>query len=187
VKDWSSTLSDDVSSKGKSQRALECGSGGSTLFAAEPHGCSIMTCESDAAWLSGVLNATKDLSGTVVPIHCDIGPTGGRGSPYGRQHIDLVTGHSVKPCKKAQQNECCPDLVLIDGRFHSTYFIPTPGCPTRDLAMLFDYRDRLHCHAVDVFAKPIELIGHLARFGITPKLMSAGDFIEHISYFLESQ
>lgn len=151
---------------------LEYGSGGSTVLASELPGKQIFSVETDADWLAALqayLQAHPGLS-PVVLHHADIGPTKAWGHPVddSRKADWRAYPHSVWERADFQH----PDVVLIDGRFRAASFVAVATRITRPVTVLFDdYTPRPTYHSIERLAQPVELIGRMARFELSPMVL----------------
>ncbi len=149
---------------------LEYGSGGSTLLAAGQDHSLVMSVESDRDW-AGNMRAVlaRDFPDAPVQVfHADIGKTGKWGWP--KNERAWARFHSYPLAVWDQPWFRHPDLVLVDGRFRIGCFLATLLRIERPVTLLFDgYVDRPHyAEAVETFARPVELVGRMARFELEP-------------------
>ncbi|RRH73577.1 hypothetical protein EG244_12620 [Falsigemmobacter faecalis] len=153
----------------KAEVYLEYGSGGSTVLASEMPGKAIFSVESDADWAAGLGDWLSVHPGAspVTLHHADIGPVREWGYPvdYSKFAAWPAYPHSVWERPDFQQ----PDLVLIDGRFRAACFATVALRTQKPVTVLFDdYRDRKDYHTVRRLAQPVEMIGRMARFELSP-------------------
>lgn len=149
---------------------LEYGSGGSTVMAAELPGKLIFSVESDPAWARN-LQHYLDMAGLPSPaiIHyADIGPVGKWGRPLDSSQWERFHRYPADIWDRPWFRH--PDAVLIDGRFRAACLAMTRLRMTRPVTVLFDdYAERQTYHAVeDVVGPPVQMIGRMARFELTP-------------------
>jgi hypothetical protein len=180
---------------GKATTIVEYGSGGSTLLAAKL-GKKIITVESSNAWLIELLGsaAHQELSGNIIPLWVDIGPTGNWGVPETETKWKNWQNYPLAPWKYCQENKIKPDLVLIDGRFRIACFLATCASVQRETIILFDdYEGRSHYHVVEKICdervcKKIDVIDNrMAVFKVQPNMLSSSDLINNIHYFNDSK
>ena len=133
---------------------LQFGCGNSTLVAAR-QAQTIVSVDSDAAWLAEVGANLARAAIDFTPFHADIGPTGDYGYPaddsrardWPRYHVDVWRRLSGSP-----------DAVLIDGRFRVACLLQALVHCKPDCLLLFhgfDDRDdyRVVLKHVDVLAR----------------------------------
>ena len=148
---------------------LEYGSGGSTVLAAEMPDKVIFSVESDAGWLAK-MQAYFAEHRPVSPVYLhlgDIGPTKAWGHPSGEAGFRKWPGYAISVWDLPGFSH--PDLVLIDGRFRAACFLTCLFRSTSPMSILWDdYIDRPFYHRVEELIKPVEMIGRMARFEITP-------------------
>ncbi len=92
---------------------LQFGCGNSTLVAAR-QAQTIVSVDSDAAWLAEVGTNLARASVDFTPFHADIGPTGDHGYPVDVSRTSDWSRYHVKVWRTLSGS---PDAVLIDGRF----------------------------------------------------------------------
>ncbi|MDX1780018.1 MAG: hypothetical protein R3256_01745 [Thalassovita sp.] len=148
---------------------LEYGSGGSTVMAAEL-GKTVWSVESDPDWAQMMRDyfAAHPPLGEVHIVHADIGPTRQWGQPVDDSGWKKFPRYPLAIWDRAGFTH--PDVVLVDGRFRVGCALATAFRITRPVTLYFDdYADRERLHAVEDFlGKPVEMIGRMARFDITP-------------------
>jgi pimeloyl-ACP methyl ester carboxylesterase len=148
---------------------LEYGSGGSTVVAAELAGKTIFSVESDAKWLAG-MTAWFDQNPPLSPVHLhhgNIGATKAWGHPKDASAFRSWPGYPLSVWDLP--GFVHPDLVLIDGRFRAACFLTCLFRSTKPMTVLWDdYIDRPFYHRVEDLLKPVEMIGRMARFEMSP-------------------
>jgi len=148
---------------------LEYGSGGSTVLAAEMPGKVIVSVESDADWLGNMhayFAAHPPVSPPVLHL-ADIGPTRGWGHPKDETGFRSWPDYPLSVWDLPDFLH--PDLVFIDGRFRAACFLTCLFRSTKPMTVLWDdYIDRAFYHRVEELVKPVEMIGRMARFEISP-------------------
>jgi hypothetical protein len=148
---------------------LEYGSGGSTVLAAEQAGKTLFSVESDAKWLANMQGyfAENPAKASVHMHHGDIGPTKDWGHPRDAGTFRKWPGYPISVWDLPDFLH--PDLVLIDGRFRAACFLTCLFRSRQPMTVLWDdYIDRPVYHAVETLVKPVEMIGRMARFEISP-------------------
>lgn len=155
---------------------LEYGSGGSTAMAAAMPGKVIWSVESDLEWMTG-LEAWFGQNPPQSEVHLrhgDIGPTGKWGRPKGTStHMRF---HHYPIDVWDEDGFSGPDTVLIDGRFRAGCFLTVAYRTTRPVTVFFDdYTNRPPYHTVERFGAPVETVGRMARFELTPQQLKPED------------
>lgn len=148
---------------------LEYGSGGSTALAAGMPGKTVLSVESDPAWACMIEAhvATIQRADRVVLRHVDIGPVRRWGAPSSRAHAPFFHLYPLAIWSDPEFRH--PDVVLIDGRFRPACFAAVAMKIERKVTVLFDdYRNRPHYAGVERLARPVELVGRMARFELEP-------------------
>lgn len=154
----------------KADVILEYGSGGSTLLAARQKHSLVASVESDQSWaenLQAVL--ARDFPKANVKVHWEnIGPTKEWGYPVDASQWRRYHRYPLAVWRQPWFAE--PDLVLVDGRFRMACFLATFLNILRPTTLLFDdYGDRPYYAKVERFAKPVEMVGRMARFELQPQ------------------
>jgi len=156
---------------------LEYGAGGSTLLAAEMAEKQVFTVESDQDWIA-MMQAWFAANPPLSPVtlhHGDIGPTVDWGRPKSESQWRKFLNYPLTIWDHAALVH--PDLVLIDGRFRVGCFLATLMRITRPVTVLFDdYVNRKGYHVVEEFHKPVEQVGRMARFEVSPRKPDAKEF-----------
>ena len=148
---------------------LEYGSGGSTVLAAEMPGKVVFSVESAADWLADMHSyfAAHPPLARLHLHHGDIGETRGWGYAKDETAFRKWPGYALSVWDLPQF--AAPDLVLIDGRFRAACFLTCLFKSTGPMTVLWDdYIDRAFYHRVEDLVKPVEMIGRMARFEISP-------------------
>ena len=166
---------------------LEYGSGGSTLFAASLPGKRVFSVESDPVWCAAlkqeIENASPQSEVTVYPV--DIGKTGAWGRPVDTRSWQKFVRYPLQIWSEPFFVE--PDLVLIDGRFRMACFATLVLRLRKPATVLFDdYANCRYYHAVAEISPPVEVIGRMARFELTPGLMTQDNLALLMSMFFEA-
>ncbi|MCG6883782.1 MAG: hypothetical protein LJE62_08525 [Silicimonas sp.] len=170
---------------GKASTILEYGSGGSTLYAARETSANILSIESDRAWarsLNKVLeeNAVDPARAQVQWVN--IGKTRKWGYPADHTGWRRYPNYVLSPWEDGFD----PDVVLIDGRFRRACLAATMMLCRRETTVLFDdYASREAYHKVEAIAKPVEIVGRLARFQVSPVSGPAPDFAAMVRWFFK--
>lgn len=152
---------------------LEYGSGGSTVMAAEL-GAHVVSIESDAAWAAMMQDwfAANPSRGRAVIEHVDIGPTRDWGHPADESAFRKWPDYALKIWDSAGFRH--PDVVLVDGRFRLACFLTTAYRITRPVTLFFDdYTPRAAYHKAAELQPPTSIIGRMARFDLTPRMLTA--------------
>jgi hypothetical protein len=156
---------------------LEYGAGGSTLIAAEMLGKHVFAVESDQDWINvmrGWFAANPPLS-PVVLHHGNIGPTKDWGRPAESSNWRKFLNYPLTIWDHDDFHH--PDLVLIDGRFRVGCFLATLLRITRPVTVLFDdYVHRKAYAVVEDYFTPVEVVGRMARFEVTPRPPTPQEF-----------
>lgn len=167
---------------------LEYGSGGSTILAASK-GKMVISTESSAPWLVEIMGAYKEqkLSGDIIPIHGDIGPTKEWGKPQNDVHWKKWPDYSKKAWNYCKENDINPDLVLIDGRFRVACFIASCINITSPTRILFDdFVKRPEYHVVKKIVEPTEIIDdRLAVFDLDTNMISTKFLLNNLNRFYD--
>ena len=146
---------------------LEFGTGGSTVLAAASSVSSIVSVESDTAWIDRV-RAEPDIEareqrGEVIFHAVDIGPTGKFGHPEDQQAIDRWADYYGSVWELPESRHA--DLVLVDGRFRVACVL-TAIANTRPGTRLLvhDFWDRPYYHAILPFLEQVEKVERMGVF-----------------------
>lgn len=153
---------------------VEYGAGSSTLYAVKSGCRKVLSIESDREWAERVQKQADTMSsGTSVDVrYVNIGPTGDWGRPHGASYWPNFYKYPMAPWA---QGPFDPDVVLIDGRFRAACFLATVESIKRPVTLLFDdYENRPQYHLVERIASPVERVGRMAVFRLTPQ--DAGKF-----------
>ena len=148
---------------------LEYGSGASTVLAMDLGVPTIISVESDRAW---VKRLSDKLAGRLDPdrhflLHADIGPTKAFGYPVSDAQWRNYRTYPLSAWELCRSRGLTPDVVLVDGRFRVACFLATllfgrPGC-----RILFDdYDSRPHYHTVCAFAGSPCMLERVADFTV---------------------
>ena len=172
-------------------RIIEYGTGGSTLFAANETGATLLGIESDAAWvekLGGWLNSNQSCREGIFVRHVDIGPVGAWGIPKDSSRYQNYPAYPlspwIDPAPGLDPAQDPPDLVFIDGRFRLACFAATVLNATAPLTVLWDdYRRRPGYHRAEELADRPTMIGRMARFEIEPRTLSRREVNMIIPWF----
>ena len=174
-----------VSALRKADVVLEYGSGGSTVMAAEM-GKTVISVESDAAWLAGMRDwfAAHPPKADVVLHHANIGPTGKWGMPTGPRSFRSFPGYALEIWDHPRFQQ--PDLVLIDGRFRPACLLATAFRITRPVTVLFDdYEMREAYHGIETMFPRVALHGRMAEFHVEPTPIPVDKLAWVMGWFLE--
>lgn len=152
----------------KSKIVLEYGSGGSTFIAAEVAD-KVFAVESDHAWAAEIsASLAHYFPQKAVHVHyANIGPTKEWGFPKGPEEYRKFSDYPFSVWDRPDFDH--PDLVLIDGRFRTACFLTVLFKITKPVTVLWDdYTGRSEYHEVEDLVKPVEIVGRMARFELTP-------------------
>ncbi|MDB5658730.1 MAG: hypothetical protein JWS10_1345 [Cypionkella sp.] len=166
---------------------LEYGSGGSTVIAAELPGKLIFSVESDVKWLADMRGyfAANPAASPVVMHHGKIGRTRTWGFPENEEQFRKWPQYPLSVWDLP--GFVHPDVVLIDGRFRPACFLSVLFKITRPITVLWDdYIDRPPYHEVETLVKPVEMIGRMARFEITPTPIPADRLLWILQTYLRA-
>ena len=155
---------------------LEYGCGGSTVMASETAGTKVWAVESDKAFLDG-LQGYFDANPPKAEVnlhHADIGPTGKWGRPKNEKKWRDWPAYPLGVW--ALDGFAQPDVVLIDGRFRAACFLAVAFQTTTPVTVYWDdYAERERYHEAERLAKPVEMVGRMARFELTPMQPKGAD------------
>jgi hypothetical protein len=100
---------------------MEFGLGGSTLAAIRAGVETIISVDSDPAWVAAVRRhaeiAPLIASGAASILHGDIGPVGEWGNPADRTPSTKWPRYIATAWEEAARRNIMPDLIYVDGRF----------------------------------------------------------------------
>jgi hypothetical protein len=100
---------------------MEFGLGGSTLAAIRAGAETIISVDSDPAWVAAVRRhaeiAPLVASGAASILHGDIGPVGEWGNPVDRTPSTKWPRYIATAWAEAARRNLSPDLIYVDGRF----------------------------------------------------------------------
>lgn len=170
----------------KADVILEYGSGGSTVLAAGMPGKSVTSVESDAAWAAMVATHVAGMkrAESVIVRHVDIGPTHKWGAPTSRSAAPKFPDYPLAVWGDPGFRH--PDVVLIDGRFRPACFAAVAMKIEKPVTVLFDdYDTRDRYKGVERLSPPVEIIGRMARFELTPGPVPKDHLDWIISTFVE--
>jgi hypothetical protein len=163
---------------------LEYGSGGSTVYAAtlaEPP--TIISVESDPAWIEKVRGAIGPAHGKLYLEHCDIGEVGHWGAPRNHGRITEFWRYTAAPWAIAARLALIPDTILIDGRFRVASFLFSLVSARVGTRILFDdYLDRPHYCVAERFCQVAETRGRMAVF-VAANHYAVADICQRIAEF----
>ena len=152
---------------------LEFGAGGSTVMAAAMGLETIISVESDPAYLEATRAAAEAEAGAgaaaAICAHpVDIGPTAAWGNPVDPGKAARWPAYCGSVWQRIIGGELAsPDLILVDGRFRVACFLLSAISARPGTVMLFDdYFDRPHYHVVETCLKPLGRAGRMARFEV---------------------
>lgn len=100
---------------------MEFGIGGSTLAAIRAGAETVVSVESDSAWVETVCRhaevAPLVASGAARIIHADIGPVGEWGYPKDISRLTHWNDYIAGPWLEWESRQVLPDVIYVDGRF----------------------------------------------------------------------
>ena len=148
-----------------SEHYLEFGCGGSTLLATRHVKSSVLSVETDRAWISKVKDSLRGIQSTAQTdvIFADIGQTGKLGYPIDPSARHRWPAYYTDVWKHGMAAEI--DVVLVDGRFRVASFISALlNGGDEILLLIHDFRSRPEYHVVGGFAREIASSGDLSLF-----------------------
>lgn len=144
---------------------LEYGCGGSTLYAANAKVQTIISVDTDQAWVNAVKAALTSTQTQLIIEYCDVGEVAEWGTPKNRNKAENFWRYIVLPWQNCRNTQLHPDMVLIDGRFRVAAFLYSLLSARVGTPILFDdYFDRPHYHIVESFSDVQERHGRMAAF-----------------------
>jgi hypothetical protein len=148
---------------------LEYGCGGSTVYACEVARVpTVISVDSDAAWVDEVKTSLKDAETNLLISHCNIGTIASWGYPKSNDGFENFWRYMVQPWDVAKDHGHRPDVILVDGRFRVACFLFSLLAGAPGATILFDdYFDRPEYFVVEEFCELVERHGRLGVFRIT--------------------
>lgn len=152
-------------------RYLEFGAGGSTLFALRAGVGSLVSVESDVAWIARLhaepLAAEAILEKRLQLLHADIGATGDLGRPASDADRARWPAYAAAPWTHVLAERL--DAVLIDGRFRVACILETAmRCAPATQILVHDFWNRPEYHAVLDFLDTVARRDTLGVFTVKP-------------------
>lgn len=147
------------------RRVLEYGAGGSTVLALRRARGGVVSVDSSAAWLDKVTAAAGADAAKLRTLHVDIGPLGKWGKPTDLSPASEARFPAYYRRVWAEVEPRDYDLFVIDGRFRVACLatiVLEAARPWR--ALVHDYPDRPHYHAMEGIARRTGLVETLATF-----------------------
>lgn len=151
----------------RARHIVEYGAGGSTTLSLKLGVSSLVSVESDGAWISRILTdeaasrAQKD--GRLTLLRADIGPTGFLGGPGQGSERDKWPNYSRAPWGHVDAKHI--DLILVDGRFRVACIMDSVlRVDSRTLFAVHDFWNRPAYHAVLPFLDEIDRCESLGVF-----------------------
>jgi hypothetical protein len=161
------------------QTILEYGSGGSTVFAANlPHNPKLFSIETDKQWSAKLDFSIKSTypNSNIHMRYVNIGHTKAWGRPQSHDSYFKYPNYAFGIYDDPTFDE--PDLILIDGRFRQACFYAALFKMTKPVTLLWDdYTNRPKYHGVERYFKPVEKIGRMARFEVSPMSFPTEDIM----------
>jgi hypothetical protein len=157
----------------RAHRYLEFGAGGSTVFALRAGVSSLVSVESDVAWIARLhaepLAAEAILEKRLLLLHADIGETGDLGRPATAASRARWPAYAGAPWPHVHAERL--DAVLIDGRFRVACILETAmRCQPATQIAVHDFWNRPEYHAVLDFLVPVARQGTLGVFTAKPAM-----------------
>jgi hypothetical protein len=171
-----------------SKTILEYGSGGSTVYAAAlPDAPKVFSIESDKTWsvkLQDSINQKYPKSDICIN-YVNIGATGAWGRPKNHnaylQYPNYAFGIYDDP------NFVEPDLIFIDGRFRAACFYAALFRMSKPVTVLWDdYIGRKSYHVVEQYFKPVDVIGRMVRFEVSPISFPVDNILAIVQSIMDS-
>lgn len=165
----------------KSSVYLEYGCGGSTIYASEQENIkSIISVDTDKAWIEKVKENTFSSSAEILLNHCNLGEVGSWGWPINNDKIASFWEYSTLPWTVSKAQNLKPDTILVDGRFRVSSFLYSLLTSSLGTVILFDdYYDRPNYFLVEAFTQPPIRHGRMAMF-INSKEYEADELVKKI-------
>lgn len=173
----------------KSEKILEYGSGGSTLYALQNSNKGLLSVESDKEWIEKLKEkvASNKLPGTFLPFYVNVGPTKEWGRPSDMSFMHLFPNYAIEPLLYAKKQSFDYDLVLIDGRFRVACMIAVMAMAHRKISVIIDdYTDRNYKDVIEKYISPDKIVGRAAHFTVEKSILNSQDVIENFSQFYNS-
>ena len=129
----------------------EYGCGKSTTWVLNNTKATVISVDTSKVWISAVRKNVND--SRLKLHHSDLGPLGAWGRPLNydksadfQDYTDYIW-----------QQEICPELVLVDGRFRVCCFLTSLKYAKAGTKILFDdYTDRPHYHIVEKYVTRVQ-------------------------------
>jgi len=171
------------------QTILEYGSGGSTIYAASlPHKPKIFSIESDQNWaakLQSSLTSTYP-EADIHLRHIDIGKTKAWGHPADHKSYLKYPDYPFSIYDDPDFES--PDVILIDGRFRQACFYAALFKSSKPITILWDdYANRKEYHSIERYFEPVEIIGRMAKFEVSPLPFPVQDIAQIIKEIMNSK
>lgn len=153
---------------------FEYGIGGSTLLAAEL-GKTLVSVETDRAFMARAQVELQDTPATVKLIHANIGATKQWGVPLDDSQWQRYPDYAFAPWQQGLE----PDVILIDGRFRVACMLAALVNVTRPTTVLWDdYGDRAHYHWIERYCTPVRNVERMAIFEIEHMTCLKNDLLD---------
>lgn len=148
---------------------LEYGCGGSTIYCANVARVpTIISVESDEAWIANVREAIGASDVNIVLEHCDIGAVREWGKPKTPEKINDYWMYMSKPWHAARTLDCTVDTILVDGRFRvASFLFSLLSAPVGATILFDDYFDRPKYFIAESFCAIRERRGRMGVFSVT--------------------
>ena len=168
------------------ETVLEYGSGGSTVLAASL-GKRVFAVESDGDWAkaTGAWIAEHHPEALARVVHCDIGPTGEWGKPFGPERMADFYRYPLEIWDDPDFRH--PDVILVDGRFRVACFCAALLRVERETLLLFDdYAGRPDYHQVERLVRPARQVDRMAVFELSPGRVPPAEWTWVIGSFFKT-
>lgn len=144
---------------------LEFGCGESTLFAARSGADTIVSVDTDPAWVSRVSAQLKDYSVDSRIFLADVGPVAAMGKPVDNHRARDWPQYYLKPVQYLLSQKRTPSVILIDGRFRLACLAVSAAMFPEAPIVFDDYVNRSRYHVVEaLLGKPDKAYGKAAIF-----------------------
>jgi hypothetical protein len=144
---------------------------------------TVISVDSDAAWIEQVKSSLQNAATNLLISHCDIGEISGWGYPKSTDRFEHFWRYMVQPWDVAKAHGHRPEVILIDGRFRVACFLFSLLAGSPGATILFDdYFDRPEYFVVEEFCTARERHGRLGVFRI-PKDLPALELTKRIAEY----
>ena len=165
---------------------FEYGSGGSTVLAARL-GRPVVSVETDETYADGVAHALArepERADLTEVLWVNLGQIAEWGYPRDNSRMRDFYLYPTRVWET--HGDRLPDTVLVDGRMRMACFLATLALTRQPLTLLFDdYHARRKYSRVETLLKPVDKVGRMAVFDVTPGLVTMKDFGTFIPWFFD--